>query len=229
MTLPANTTSASCKSSFGGGIRHEQASAADWPNPIQAVIKTKILVNRLDVSLSISSESRLNDVFCCGLSRGLRGSQNRQMQYEHASLPDVALDAHAPAVRRDDVFDQAQPQSVATNLRRSYFFATIERLEDALLLGRRDAQPAIRDPDLKLFAGGCLYRLGDQSDPATVAAVFHRIAEQVLNRAAQCGGVGFDRRQIGRDLSFDLEVAFGQLQTAGRDRVFNDSGQLGRP
>lgn len=109
MTLPANTTSASCKSSFGDSLEHEQARAADWLNPIQAVIKTKILVNRLDISLSISPESRLNDVFGCGLSRGLRGGQNRQMQNEHASLPDFALDTNTTAVRHDDVFDQAQP------------------------------------------------------------------------------------------------------------------------
>src|SRR5262245_60213847 len=151
------------------------------------------------------------------------------MQNEDASLPDFALDAHAPAVRRDDVFNQTESQSVAANLRRLRLFAAIERLEDALLLGRRDAQPAIRDPDLNLFAVDRLYKLSAQPDPAAVAAVFHRVAEQVLNRAAQRGGVGFDRRQMRRDLSFDFEAAFGQLQMAGRDRVFNDLGQLGRP
>src|SRR5262245_35386209 len=151
------------------------------------------------------------------------------MQNEDASLPDFALDAHAPAVRRDDVFNQTESQSVAANLRRLRLFAAIERLEDALLLGRRDAQPAIRDPDLNLFAVDRLYKLSAQPDPATVAAVFHRVAEQVLNRAAQCCGVGLDQRQMGRDLSFDFEVALFQLQTAGRDRVFNDLGQFGRP
>ncbi len=35
-----------------------------------------------------------------------------------ASLPNFALDAHAPAVRRGDVFDQTQSQPVAVNLRR---------------------------------------------------------------------------------------------------------------
>src|SRR5262245_22906655 len=188
---------------------------------------------RLDISLSISRltcrESLLNVRFGYSLNRSFRYSQNRKIQNEYASLTEFALDAHAPAVRGDDVFDQAQSQSVATNLRRLRFFATMERLKDALLLGWRDAQPAIRNSDLNLFAGGCLYRFGAQPDPAAVAAVFHRIAEQVLNRAAQCGGVCFDRRQMGRDLSFDLEVASGQLQTAGRDRVFNDLGQLGRP
>jgi hypothetical protein len=64
------------------------------------------------------------------------------MQNEYASLPDFALDAHAPAVRRDDLFDQTQPQSVSANLSRLRLFAAIERLEDALLLGRRDAKSA---------------------------------------------------------------------------------------
>src|SRR5262249_23535494 len=155
-----------------------------------------------------------------------RSNQNRQMQNEHASLPDVALDAHAPAVRREDVFNQTESQSVAANLRGLRLFAAIERLEDALLLGRRDAQPPIRDPDLNLLTIDRLSRTSSQPETAAVAAVFYRVAEQFLNRAAQCGGVGFDRRQIGRDLSFDLEVAFGQLQMAGRDRVFNDLGQL---
>src|SRR5215475_1434524 len=131
------------------------------------------------------------------------------MQSEYASLPDLALDAHTSAVGRDDVFDQAQPQSVAMNLRRLRFFATIERLEDALLLGRRDARSAIRDLDLNLFAVGRLYRFGAQSDPATPAAVFRRIAEQVLNRAAERDSVGLDHQRPVHDLSFDLEVAFG--------------------
>src|SRR5262245_28584469 len=189
-----------------------------------AVQYTQLQTAQVNVGLRSRPELRLSSVFAFTLihRRASRDSRNWEMQNEHASLPGVALDADAPAVRRDDVFDQAQPQSVATNLRRSYFFATIERLEDAFLLGRRDAKPAIRDPDLSLFAIDRLYRLGAQSDPAAVAAVFHRVAEQVLNRAAQSGGVGFDRRQIGRDLSFDLEVAFSQLQVAGRDCVFND-------
>jgi Phage integrase family len=88
-----------------------------------------------------------------------------KMQNEYASLPDFALDAYAPAVRRDDVFDQAQPQSVAANLRRLRFFAAVERLKDALLLGWRDAKSAIRDSDLNLFAVGCLYQFGAQPDP----------------------------------------------------------------
>src|SRR5215470_20180155 len=107
------------------------------------------------------------------------------MQNEHASLPDFALDAHAPAVRRENVFNQTQSQSVAANLRRLRLFAAIERLKDALLLGRRDAQPAIRNSDLNLFAGGRPYQFGAQPDPSASAVVFHRVAEQVLNRAAQ--------------------------------------------
>src|SRR5215475_14821444 len=103
-------------------------------------------------------------IFNCFFS----ADKNRQMQCEYASLPDSALYADEPAVRRHDVFDQTQPQSVATNLRRGYFFATIERLEDAFLLGRRDAQPAIRDSDLNLFADWRLYRFRAQPDPATV-------------------------------------------------------------
>src|SRR5262249_16654120 len=129
---------------------------------------------------------------------------------------------YTSTVGRNDVFDQTQPQSVAVNLRRLRFFATIERLEDARLFGWRYTQSAIRDLDLDLFAVSRLYRFGAQSDPATPAAVFRRVAEQILNRAAQCGRVGFDTRQMGRDLSFDLEAAFGRLQAPGCNRVFND-------
>src|SRR2546428_4202350 len=109
-------------------------------------------------------KSPVNVVFDCGLNWSFRHGQNRQMQNEYASLPDFALDAYAPAVRRDDVFDQAQPQSIAANLRRHHFFASIERVEDALLLGRRDAQSAIRNTDLNLFGAGRLYRFGAELD-----------------------------------------------------------------
>src|SRR5262245_25491145 len=131
-------------------------------------------------------ELRLSPVSAFALihSRAFSNSRNWQAQCESAPLPDFALDAHAPAVRRDDVFDQTQPQSVAANLRRLRLFAAIERLEDEILLGRRDAQPAIRNSDLDLFGVGRLYQFGAQPDPAAVTPVFHCVTEQVLNRAA---------------------------------------------
>src|SRR5262249_48201779 len=75
---------------------------------------------------------------------------------------------------------------------------------------------------------GCLHGFSAQPDPAVVAAVFHRIAEQILNSATQRDGVGFDHGQIGRNLPFDLKTAFDQLQVAGRDRVFDHLVQLNR-
>src|SRR5688572_21494141 len=162
----------------------------------------KIWITRLDICLAISPEAGLSYV----IGRSLRRGQNRQMQGEHASLPDFALDAHTPAVGRDDMFDQAQSQSVAVNLGSLRLFAAIERLENTLLLGWRDAQ----------------------SDPTPGAAVFHRVAEQIVYRAAQGGGVGFNHRQARRELAFDLKIAFGHLQAPSRDRAFDNLVQFSR-
>src|SRR5688572_289352 len=184
----------------------------------------KIWITRLDICLAISPEAGLSYV----IGRSLRRGQNRQMQGEHASLPDFALDAHTPAVGRDDMFDQAQSQSVAVNLGSLRLFAAIERLENTLLLGWRDAQSAIRYFDLNLFAVIRLNRFGAQSDPTTGAAVFHRVAEQIVYRAAQGGGVGFNHRQARRELAFDLKIAFGHLQAPSRDRAFDNLVQFSR-
>src|SRR4030095_2417373 len=145
---------------------------------MQTLLTTGVRRSRLEL--------RLRPVFAFALihRRDFRNSRNRQMQNEHASSPDFAPAPPAPAVRRDDVFNQTESQSVAANLRRLRLFAAIERLEDAILLGRRDAQTAIRDPDLNLFAVDRLYRLSAQPDPAAVATVFHRVAEQVFKPPA---------------------------------------------
>src|SRR5215470_2931916 len=185
-------------------------SARCFANTPQRLTLLQTIRHRLS-TLTISPESRLNGVFGCGLSRGLRGGQNRQTHNEYASLSNLALDAHTPAVRRGDVFDQTQPQPVAVNLRRHHFLTAVKRLEDALHLRRRNAQPAVRDSDPNLFAVGRRRRFDAQPNPAAVAAVFHRVAKQILNRAIQRGSVGLENRQIRRDLPFDLETAFGQL------------------
>ena len=65
------------------------------------------------------------------------------------SLPAArrAADGDPAAVRFDDPLDQAQAEAGALDLRRDDVGRAIERLEDARLLGGRDADAAIGDGD----------------------------------------------------------------------------------
>src|SRR5262249_40302558 len=136
---------------------------------------------------------------------------------------------HTAAVRGDNMFDQTQPEAVSVDLRSHHFLTAIKRLENALYLRRRNAHSPIRDLNPNLWAIGGRRRFDAQPDQAIGAAVFHRVAEQVLNRAAKRHAVGVDQWQIGRDFSFDLETAFGELQVTSRDRVFDHLAQFRRP
>src|SRR5882672_8251775 len=163
------------------------------------------------VSVSIKSSSssirriRLLILFCV----------NWQPDGKGTAFTGAAPHGDFAVMRLNNVFDQTQSQSVAVDLRGSGLAASIERLEDARQIFFRDTQTAILERKCYIWwLNGAVYP-SLQSDPTTFAAVLHRVAEQVLQRARQCGAVAQHWRQRGLNLLVKLKPTLVQQRLVG--------------
>src|SRR5262245_47566937 len=122
----------------------------------------------------------------------------------------LAAHADAAAVGVGDSFDKIQPQARAVNLRCAGFAAAPERVEDVFQIVSLNAESAVTDGDtnLSLFTADSDCRL--YADPTALAGIFHRIVDQVAQRARKRRDVGHHRRQIGRNLLLDLKATFSE-------------------
>lgn len=95
-------------------------------------------------------------------------------------------------MRVDDPLHEVQAESVALNLMGDRMTPSIERLEDVRTIVGRNAGPAVRNgyldrPSTELRATAARAANGAShacrhAHPARVAAIFHRVANQVLHR-----------------------------------------------
>ena len=110
--------------------------------------------------------------------------RERERDDERGALAGQRLDVHPAAVGLDEALDDRQPEAGAGA-------SAVERLEDALLLGERDARPLVDDADEQAAAGD---PRAHRHGPA--AGVAQRVLQQVRERALELRGVGLDQRQI---------------------------------
>src|SRR5689334_11378625 len=69
----------------------------------------------------------------------------RQLDRERRALARLRRDADAAAVRLDNVLHHRQPEAGALDRAVERVLRPVELVEDALLIGRRDAGPVVRD------------------------------------------------------------------------------------
>src|SRR5262249_32708404 len=136
-----------------------------------------------------------------------------------------ALNCYLAAVSRNDAPNEVEPKPVARNLRSRGGGSSFERFEDAGALCWLDSDPIVFDTNLPFslpallawFGPGFSNGLCADFDLAALSAVFHGVADQVLEGASKRCAITPDCRQRLCDPSFDFETGRLQLSPAGSD------------
>src|SRR5262249_11954294 len=95
---------------------------------------------------------------------------------EPAALAQCALDPDASTLQLDQAPGEGQAEASARVAASRRALELLERLEDALLVLRRDARARVRDHDLD----GSLQAMGRDVDPSALRSELHGVGEQVV-------------------------------------------------
>ena len=125
--------------------------------------------------------------------------------------PAERLDPHPAAVGLDEAAHDRQPEARAA-VAGGVGAGAVERLEDALPLGLRDARPAVHDAQQDAAAD-----VAGADGHRMAAGVALGVLEQVRERALELGGVGAHGRQVAVDR--DLERARRERGPRSRRRT----------
>ena len=95
-----------------------------------------------------------------GEGTGLVGESSWDVQRKFAAVTRLALDGYATSVGRDDVANDGEADADAGGFTAQFGAASVERFENLLVLGRRDAFTRIANPDAKWRDGSRQIRDG---------------------------------------------------------------------
>ena len=164
-------------------------------------------------------------------ARRRRGLERRGEQGDHeggAPAGIAVLDLDSPAERLDDALGHGQTEPGAVEVQPGGARAAIERLEDAPAVGSRDAGSAIAhaNSDARPSVAAARRRLDLDADEASGFTVLERVADDVVERAAQ--RVGLSERASGlRGLAaIDGEAFLVDGEAVVLDHAIDDRAEI---
>src|SRR5699024_5351106 len=135
------------------------SASAVGPSPATRTSNPSFFSRNASGSASAASSSTIRTEVTGGSSFLLEG---RQFEGEGRSRAGPAPNLNGALVVCDDVLDDGQPQAGAARRPGPRLVHAEEPLEDALLIGQRNADAAVRDPDGDGVAVGHLHRDADR-------------------------------------------------------------------
>src|SRR5262249_45217456 len=127
----------------------------------------------------------------------MRGEDER----EGGPASELALELDPPAMGPHDVLDDRESQSRPLFLSRQTVVDAVELLEDALVLGLRDAAAVVLDGDANAPIG----RGRADADAPGLAAVLVRVRQEVDDRVHESIVIRYECGQIGLDAKVELD------------------------
>ena len=133
---------------------------------------------------------------------------------------DFAFDPHAAAMHFDEVLGDGEAKTGAARFAGAGRVHAVEALEDARLVGGRNANAGIRDSENHAL----ILQLGAEDDFAAGQRVLDGVVEQVLQNFLQSAAVAGNIRQILREArgEREREFFFGCAMTRGFVTRFNE-------